>query len=224
MSFIGLAVMTCNGSPFQQGIYQTYSTATVLPAAKTSDAKHWKRHTLFNSFSVSIPVTVEMQTKNSPYGRQIANSGYQFRDDVVVFNQKGLCNLDQKAQKQYCRIMFSCYKGVPGDFLRRNETETLDADYRQMLKELVVSEIGYNSRLMGTIDYTWVRINNANAILVSYRRTGNNFDATIPVNCKMLIFQDNNRLVKMMLTYREKEASLWANDFEQVLRSFEWKN
>lgn len=209
MSFIGLAVMTCNGAPLSQFVYQ--------------NANQWKRQTLFNSFTVAIPVTVEMQTKNSPYGRQMTSAGYQFRDDVVIFNQKGLCDMNQKAMNQYCRIMFSFYKGVPGDFLKRNETETLDAAYKQMLKEMVDAEIGYNSRLMGTIDYQWVRINNANAILVSYKRTGNNFDTTIPVCCKMLIFQDNNRLVKMMLSYREKEAYLWADDFEQVLRSFEWK-
>jgi hypothetical protein len=223
MSFVALMVMTCNGAPQPQGGYQYPATAKVLPAAKTNNSNHWKRQTLFNSFSIAIPVTVERQTPNSPYGRQVASRGYQFRDDVVIFNQKGLCNLDQKAQNQYCRIMFSYYNGFSGDFLKRNETETLDSEYKQMLREMVDAEIGYNGRLMGTIDYQWVRINNANAIMVSYRRTGNNFDTTKPVCCKMLIFQDNNRLVKMMLSYREKEANLWADDFEQVLRSFEWK-
>ena len=120
--------------------------------------------------------------------------------------------------------MFSYYQGVSGDFLRRTETEVLDAEYDQLFREMVIGEIGPNGRLMGTINYQWVRINNANAILVSYKRTGNNFDTTIPVNCKMLIIQDNNRFVKMMLSYREKEANLWADDFEQVLRSFEWKD
>jgi hypothetical protein len=223
MSFIALMVTTCNGAPQLHGGYQYPATAKVLPAAKMGNANHWKRQTLFNSFTVTIPVTVEKQTKNSPYGRQMTSAGYQFRDDVVVFNQKGLCDLNQKAMNQYCRIMFSYYKGVPGDFLKRNETETLDAAYKQMLREMVDAEIGYNSRLIGSINNQWVRVNNANAIMVIYKRTGNNFDATIPVSCKLLIFQDNNRLVKMMLSYREKETNLWADDFEQVLRSFEWK-
>lgn len=88
---------------------------------------------------------------------------------------------------------------------------------------MVTLNIGPNAQLIGTISYEWVRINNANAIMVSYRRTGNNFDASIPVNCKMLFMGDDDKFIQMVLSFREKEANLWADDFEQVLRSFEWK-
>ena len=196
----------------------------VYPPAKTHDTQHWKRQMFFGAFSIAVPVTVEKQTKDSPYGRQLARGGYQFRDDVVVFYQKGLGDLTQKAQNQYCRVMFSYYEGNLGDFIRRDETEYIDWDYSQSLCEMVEAEIGPQARLIGGINYQWVRVNNANAIMVTYRRTGNNFDYSIPVSCRMLLLQDNNRFVKMMLSYREKEANLWANDFEQVLRSFEWIN
>lgn len=190
---------------------------------QVNDANHWRSHTFFNAFSVKVPVTVELQTKDSPYGRQLAKGGYQFRDDVVVFYQKGLGNLAQKAQNQYCRVMFSYYEGDSGDFIKSDETEYIDSDYSQLLCEMVEAEIAPNARLIGSINYQWVRVNNANAIMVTYRRTGNNFDYSIPVCCRMLLLQDNNRFVKMMLSYREKESNLWADDFEQVLRSFEWK-
>ena len=62
----------------------------------------------------------------------------------------------------------------------------------------------------------------ANAIMVEYRRTGYDFDFTIPVRCKILLFSDSKRLVKMILAYREKESDIWAKDFEQVMRSFIW--
>ena len=120
--------------------------------------------------------------------------------------------------------MIRYYEGVVGDFIKRNETERIDEDYSQALCEMVEAEIGINARLIGNIGYQWIRINNANAIMVTYSRTGNNFDYSIPVSCRLLLFQDSNRFVKMMLSYREKEANLWADDFEQVLRSFEWKD
>lgn len=223
MTFIALAVMTCSGANPPQGRCQTPSVSKVLPAAQTSDTRHWQKQTFHNAFTLAIPVTVERQTKNSAYGRHLTSRGYQFRDDVVIFNQKGLCDMNQRAMDQYCRIMFTYYQGVPGDCLRKNETEPLDAEYDQLLREMVTGEIGANGRLMGTIKYEWVRVNNANAILVSYRRTGNNFNTTKPVSCKILLAQDNSRMVKIILSYRENEANLWANDFEQVLRSFEWK-
>ena len=197
---------------------------TVFPPAETGDAQHWKRQTFYGAFSVAVPVTIERQTKDSPYGRQLARGGYQFRDDVVIFYQKGLGNLTQKAQNQYCRFMFSYYEGDSGDFIRRDETEYIDSDYSQLLCEIVEAEIDPNARLIGSINYQWVRVNNANAIMVTYRRTGNNFDYSIPVSCRMLLLQDNNRFVKMILSYRENEANLWAEDFEQVIRSFEWIN
>lgn len=243
MSFIVMAVMTCSScqSPAERLAelnsmdYSALLTEGLdkpsdlpiprkLPAMQVNDANHWRSHTFFNAFSVKVPVTVELQTKDSPYVRQITSKGYQSQDDVVVFHQKGLGNLNQKAQKQYCRIMIRYYEGVVGDFIKRNETERIDEDYSQALCEMVEAEIGINARLIGNIGYQWIRINNANAIMVTYSRTGNNFDYSIPVSCKLLLFQDSNRFVKMILSYREKEAGLWAGDFEQVLRSFEWKN
>ena len=195
-----------------------------FPAMQINDANHWRSHTFFNAFSVKVPVTVELQTKDSPYMRQSIQRGYQTQDNEVIFQQKGLGNMMPKAMDQYCRIMIAYMEGNYGDFLHRDETEYLDSEYRQIIGEMVASCIGPNARLIGTFSYEWVRINNANAIMVTYRRTGNNFDATIPVSCKMLFMGDNDRSVQMVLSYREKEASLWADDFEQVLRSFEWKN
>ena len=240
MSFIVMAVMTCSGcqSPVERFAelnsidYSALLTEGLdkppvprkLPAMQVNDANHWKSHTFFNAFSLKVPVTVELQTKDSPYMKQSIQRGYQTRDNVVVFQQKGLGKMTPKAMDQYCRIMIAYVEGNYGDFLHRDETEYLDSEFRQIIGEMVASCIGPNARLIGTFSYEWVRINNANAIMVTYRRTGNNFDASIPVSCKMLFMGDNDRSVQMVLSYREKEASLWADDFEQVLRSFEWKD
>lgn len=243
MSFIVMAVMTCSGcqSPIERFAelnsmdYSTLLTEDLdkpsdppvprkLPAMQVNDANHWKSHTFFNAFSVKVPVTVELQTKDSPYMKQSIQRGYQTWDNVVIFQQKGLGEMTPKAMDQYCRIMLAYMEGNYGDFLCRDETEYLDSEFRQIIGEMVASCIGPNARLIGTFSYEWVRINNANAIMVTYRRTGNNFDVSIPVSCKMLFMGDNDRSVQMVLSYREKEAGLWEDDFEQVLRSFEWKN
>ena len=92
------------------------------------------------------------------------------------------------------------------------------------IKEMVTNELGPSSRLMSSINRKWVSINDANAIMVDYRRTGYDFDYTIPVKCKILLFYDSKRVVKMIIAYREKEVDLWEKDFEQVLRSFKWKD
>lgn len=197
----------------------------LLPKMETgADPNHWKTMTLYDAFSITVPSTVERQTKNSPYGRELASKGVQLQEDLIIFNQKGLCDLKPEAKEQYCRIMINFIEGEQGDFLKRDQTKQLDWEYKQLLSEMVTNEISSNSRQIGSFNSEWVRVNNANAILVSYRRTGNNYNASRPVNCKILLFQDDNRLVKMILSYREDEANLWTTDFEQVMRSFEWKN
>ena len=242
MTFIASIVVTCSGGKTPSQILSELNTMDYsamltegldkptapptprkLPAMQVDDANHWESHTFFNAFSVKVPVTVELQTKDSPYRKQTTQRRHQTQDNGVIFQQKGLGKMTPKSMDQYCRIMIAYMEGNYGDFLRRDETEYLDSEYRQIIGEMVASCIGPNARLIGTFSYEWVRINNANAIMVSYRRTGNNFDTTIPVSCKMLFIGDNNRFVQMVLSYREKEADLWADDFEQVLRSFEWK-
>ena len=219
MSFIVMAVMTCSScqSPAERLAELNsidYSALLTEGLDKPSDPPAPR----------NFPVTVELQTKDSPYMKQSIQRGYQTWDNVVIFQQKGLGEMTPKAMDQYCRIMLAYIEGNYGDFLCRDETEYLDSEFRQIIGEMVASCIGPNARLIGTFSYEWVRINNANAIMVTYRRTGNNFDVSIPVSCKMLFMGDNDRSVQMVLSYREKEAGLWADDFEQVLRSFEWKN
>lgn len=242
MTFVALVVRTCiSDQPqptVQEIISTTYSDSDLtsapynkavairtLPPFVKQDSKHWEDQTLFKAFKISVPITVERQTKDSPYGSNLASKGaLQVQDNVIIFNQKGLGEMKPEAKNQYCRIIFQYFEAEKDDFLPKDQTEPLDLEYDQLLSEMVMGEIGSGSRLLGTFSREWVRVNNANALLVSYRRTGGNFDTSIPVNCKMLLFQDDYRFVKMILSYREKEADLWADDFEQVMRSFEWIN
>ena len=211
---------------FYEGIEQAVKQSTevdeILPPMEISDPKHWNNYAFFNAFSIYVPITVEKQIKDSPYGKNLANKGMlQLRDGIIIFNQKGLCDLNAEAKEQYCRIMFQYFEGQWRDFPKRDEIAPLDKmdDY---IEEMVTNELRPSSRLMSSINRKWVSINNANAILVDYRRTGYNFDFTTPVKCKILLFSDSKRMVKMILAYREKESDVWEKDFEQVLRSFKW--
>lgn len=207
---------------FFEGFKQVTEVDEVIPPMEISDPKHWNNYTFFNAFSIYTPITVEKQIKDSPYVKDLSNKGMlQLRDGIIIFNQKGLCDLNAEAKEQYCRIMFQYFEGRCGDFPKRDEIAPLDK-MDNYIGEMVTNELGPGSRLMGSINRKWVSINNANAILVDYRRTGYDFDFTTPVKCKILLFSDSKRLVKMILAYREKESDMWAKDFEQVIRSFKW--
>jgi hypothetical protein len=118
--------------------------------------------------------------------------------------------------------MIKYISGSYGDFLNKTETDALNYEYAEIFQEMVTAEIGPASRQMGDISYCWKEIRGQKFIEITYRRTGIDFDASIPVKCKLCIFQNNNEMVKMILSYREKEADIWAKDFELVLKSFLW--
>ena len=212
---------------FMKGFFEGFKQATevdeVIPSMVISDTNHWNNYTFFNAFSIHLPITVEKQVKDSPYAKDLANKGttLQLRDNIIIFNQKGLCDLDVEAKEQYCRIIFQYFEEQWEDFPKRDAIAPLDR-MDDNIKEMVTNELGPGSRLMGPINRKWVSINNANAIMVDYRRTGCDFDYDIPVKCKILLFSDSKRMVKMILAYREKESDMWAKDFEQVVRSFKW--
>ena len=89
MSIIVTAVVTCSGgqTPAEKlnelnsidytAIMNDQTSRPAMPPvnkvfspAETGDAQHWKRQTFFGAFSVALPVTVERQAKNSPYGNR----------------------------------------------------------------------------------------------------------------------------------------------------------
>lgn len=94
MTFIVMVVMTCSGcqSPAERLAelnsmdYSALLTEGLdkpsdlpaprkMPAMQVNDVNHWISHTFFNAFSLKVPVTVELQTKDSPYVRQITSKG-----------------------------------------------------------------------------------------------------------------------------------------------------
>ena len=112
--------------------------------------------------------------------------------------------------------------GNYGDYMKATETEDLDSEWKALFDNLVQKNIGPASRLMGNFSYKWATVNGAKCIQIDYKRTGNDFDASIPVICRMAIFQNSSEMVIMTLSYREKEAELWKSDFEKVFNSFKW--
>ena len=200
-------------------VMSTLMLLTVSLSAQTIDDSlvSWSQYTGKSAFTIMTPSTLELRKPEDAYSQNIICS-----NDAIVFQQKGLSHFDSPALKKYCRIIINYQKGEYGDFLKSTETEVIDAESRNILEQIVISNIGSASRLMDPISYSWTMVGGSKCLQIDYRRTGKNFDTTIPVICRMAIFQNDNEMVIMTLAYREKEADLWKNDFEKVFKSFRW--
>ena len=237
ISVIGTCIATCfhnnnsyNPSDVSSSSYtptpvSTTPNPTRLPILQATELSGFSTQSFYDAFSISVPATVERRRYDSPYSRNLRQNGIaDIAPDVIMFNQKGLGNMTERAQKQYCRIIMQFTQTQAGDFLNNYETAVFDWEAQQVIQEIVLAEIGSAASLIGNISYNWIRVNNANGILIEYKRTGAHNDSSIPVCCRIILFQNNDKFVKMILSYREKEASLWKEDFDVVLRSFKWIN
>ncbi|MCM1502076.1 MAG: DnaJ domain-containing protein [Bacteroidales bacterium] len=174
----------------------------------------WETYEIKGKYVISAPPTLELHSENDELFKPV--------DGLTVFQQAGLCKMTEKSKKLYCRIMIQYYDGKPGDFLKKHEHAPLNLQDKKFIEQLVDKELGPQSSLIGHIDYSWKSINGQKYIEANYTRTGVNFDFSIPVKCRLCLFQNGNEMVKIVLAYREKETDLWAEDFQTVLNTFKW--
>ena len=193
---------------------------TAQPSAQLPT--NWLKYEAGTAYSISVPPTVELRDARDAYSQTLKRLNLNYNRGGIVFQQKGLARQEQAAYNKYCRIMIQYVLGNNGEYMKSTETETLDGEWKAVLNELVNNNIGPAARLIGNYTYQWITVNGAKCIQIDYRRTGNNFDATIPVVCRMGIFQNSNEMVVMTLSYREKEAGIWKADFDKVFKSFRW--
>lgn len=182
----------------------------------------WNTYNVGNRYEISVPPTVELKRPYDEYTQLQKKYNLPVNDEVVIFQQDGLSRRTEAALGKYCRVMIQYISGSYGDYLNKTETDALDYEYASLFQEMVTAEIGPASRQMGDISYCWKEIRGQKFIEITYKRTGTDFDASIPVKCKLCIFQNHNEMVKMILAYREKEKDIWENDFDLILKSFNW--
>ena len=187
----------------------------------------WNTYVMGNAFRISVPGTVELRSDEDVYTKMLKDLvepayGVSLdHDKQIVFQQAGLANRTEEAYSRYCRIMIQYIKGNYGDFMKASETEELDAEWRSILREMVMGSIA-NANLIGEPTYRWVTLNGAKAIQVDYKRQGQNHDSSKAVVCRYYILQNNNEMVKIILSYRESEAHIWKEDFAEVGSTFSW--
>ncbi len=198
------------------------SPVDLYAQAKGDSLVNWTQYTMESVFSILIPSTVELKKPEDAYTKEQRRLNICHDEDAIVFQQKGLSYFERTALKKYCRILINYFKGDYGEFLKATEVGMIDEDTRNVLDQLVASNTRPAARLMGEYSYKWTTVNGAKCLQIDYKRTGGNFDVTIPVICRIAIFQNDSEMVIMTLAYREKEADLWKTDLEKVFKSFRW--
>lgn len=179
----------------------------------------WSTYLIKNSFSLSVPNTLEIRKEDDPYTTMLKNNSFAISTADVVFQQKELSKMTESGYSSYCRILVMYGEDYTDECLHYNETEEFNSETRKIFDELVEQEVAPYT-MIGYPTHTWIDINGTKAVQSSYRRNGD----IGPVNCKMYVLFNYHEMVKIIIAYREKDKELWANDMNNVIKSFRWSS
>lgn len=193
----------------------------VKPKSEYISPKDWNKYIISNSFSISVPNTVEVRKFDDVYTQMVKNrewDGMKINLNNVVFQQKGLATNQPEAYNTYCRIMISVDRGNPSDYARSIDYEELDAETIRSFQSLASQSAG-KYEVLGKPNVKWIKIEETYAIKVNYVRKGSEDHRTC-VNT--YYFFNDDRMAQLTLSYRQSDADKWEDDFENVIRTFKW--
>ncbi len=193
----------------------------VEPEHRFIPPKDWSSYIISNSFSISVPNTVELRKVDDAYTQMVKDrEWYGMKIDLnnVVFQQKGLATNQPEAYNTYSRIMIAVEKGNSGDYPSCSEYEDLDAETIRAFQNQATQSAGA-FKVIGRPNVKWIKIENIYAIKIDYVRTGSEEHRTC-VNT--YYFFNDDRMAQLTLSYRQSDADKWEKDFENVIKTFKW--
>ncbi len=230
MFVLGLCMRACMSAKSRANDVSSYSSSLHTNSNSNSivcnevyevnESKEWTRYYIDNqAFSISVPPTMELRHDNDVYTKVLKNVGLSVNSDKVVFQQKELSGFSQNALSHYARIMILHSTGDYDDFYKYNETFPIDYEVKEDLKSIVLNN-SKPYKLIGNPTYQWVSVGPCKALEVKYRRNGDKGNTT---NCRFYLLYNCNEMVQLIVSYREQESDIWANDLSKVIETFKWK-
>ena len=209
------------------------ASSSVAQAHQLPELKQgWTRVHIENVGNIDLPPTMEVQ--GGKYKEFVDNllGSRELTVPQLAAQQKGL-NENKGPTGKYARVMVETDIGSYGDY------ETLDYDIngftkadiaelntatKQQVQQSFIegSKLGVGQvRLVEWHPVSLKKINGMSCYHLSYTRQMN---ANPSVIVDTYIFQNNDRLHRLIMSYRVSEAEYWEKDFATILKSFRITN
>lgn len=209
--FFGTISRTCSQAYMQE----KSSHAEVITTFSTPS--DWTEYKIDNALSISVPNTMELRHDYDDYTQWMSNNIGLLNSSDAVFQQKNLSSMSSDAYNTYARVLIQHYSFSPGEVEHHYESPGLVAEDYRNLKEMVDDEIKPYTYI-DTPTWHWIDIDGIKAIEGDYRRNGEDG----PVKCKFYLLSNYNEMVKIIVTYREKDGDYWESDLNNIIRTFKW--
>ncbi len=219
-------------------------TITLLSAITTAEVKAQSDFTTFHIKDIGvidIPSSVELQKGSYKEGiqkwinKELNNMYNVYMNKIymnknrIVFQQKGLNNFSSKAFKKYFRIILETKIGNRGDFekLTFNPGKITRSDIQELnkvFKRQLITSFSLASIKLKLIKFYGVNVEEVNhqtCIKICYLRKLNDNPF---VKVSAYIFENNDRMHSLIISYRLNEEDFWKSKVEKILNSFKITN
>jgi hypothetical protein len=198
---------------------------TTLSFSQSTDFENYR---ILEVGSISIPNNMEIQSGNykklsETYQKEMSKKfGFEVSDNRVVFQQKGLNELEKKGLASYARVILETEIGNYGDFEKLTTkfsatTQEISEISKELKSQIQQSFTGTGLKLINWYGVSIVSINGRTALKISYLRQLND-NPYVVVN--MYRFQNNDRLHSLTLSYRQSDETTWKPLFTKIANSF----
>ena len=210
----------------------TLLTCILISTVSFSQSADFENYRILEVGSISIPNNMEIQSGNYKKFSEIYEKGmskkfgYEISDNRIVFQQKGLNDLEKQGFASYVRVILETEIGNFGDFdklttkLTATPQEIADIS-KEVKSQMQQSFAGTGLKLITWYGVSIVTINGKTALKISYLRQLNDNPYVI-VN--MYRFQNNDRLHSLILSCRQSDETTWKPLFAKIANSFTISN
>jgi len=206
----------------------TLLACLLISTISFSQSTDFENYRIIEVGSISIPNNMEIQSGNykklsETYQKEMSKKfGYEVSDNRIVFQQKGLNDLEKQGLASYVRVILETEIGNFGDFDKLTNKLTATSQEISDISKEFKSQIQQSFAGTGLKLITWygvsiVTINGRTALKISYLRQLNDKPYVV-VN--MYRFQNNDRLHSLTLSYRQSDEATWKPLLTKIANSF----
>jgi hypothetical protein len=184
----------------------------------------FQRYNITNVGYIDIPSTMELQVGEYKKNQEkfLEKSGFTISNNRGVFQQKGLNNHEEAANKLYARVIIETFTGNYGDFKKITKDRVysshdillLDNDFKLQTKQ---SFINTQNKIISWYGTSAITVNDVSGIKISYLRQLGDMPPVIVNNYK---FENNNLLHSITMSYRAEEKKIWESVYLKIIDSF----
>lgn len=216
--FFLLSVLGSIGKACSQYHMATATDAPTVDLGMFSPSSGWENYEISDAFSLSIPPSMELRHDYDEYTQLISSHNLALSNAEAVFQQKNLSNLSSEAYDTYSRVLVDYFQFSPGEVEYSNQSTYITEEDRKNCRDIALSELGPYSFVSGP-NCKWINVGESKGIDIEYVRTGDKGN----VQCHIYLMCNSSEMVKLITSYRIKDKDVWAEDIENVIKTFKWK-